>query len=59
MQDKYPARTVGAPSDMHTLTCVSQDLFGTTPDQEVLDDFTAAQRAPLPEWFAGIEGDEV
>ena len=44
---------------MHTLTCVSQDLFGTTPDQEVLDDFTAAQRAPLPEWFAGIEGDEV
>lgn len=43
---------------MHTLTCVSRPSILYTPDEQV-DDFSEAQRTPLPEYVAGIEGDEV
>ena len=45
---------------MHTLCdlCVSRLSTLYTPDKQV-DDFAVAQRTPLPEYVAGIEGDKV
>ena len=43
---------------IYTDTIYIDTIYHTTPGEQV-DDFAEAQRTPLPEYVAGIEGDKV
>jgi len=57
-QDAHSLTCVSRPSILYTPILYTSILYTTTPGEQV-DDFAEAQRTPLPEYVAGIEGDKV